>query len=57
MSKGRWTSRARGSKGARVHGRGRVHGEEIVGVRLETADRCGRWGRERVGVGGKEQRR
>ncbi|KAL5681578.1 hypothetical protein ACJX0J_007963, partial [Zea mays] len=38
MREGRWASRARGSKGARVHGRGRrtpergrVHGGEIVG--------------------------
>jgi hypothetical protein len=40
MSEGRWASRARGSKGARVRGRGRrthgrgcVHGGEIVGGR------------------------
>jgi hypothetical protein len=43
-----------GSKGARAHGRGRrtcgrghVHGEEIVGERLRTADRWGRRDRER----------
>jgi hypothetical protein len=46
MSEGRWASRARGSKGARAQergrrtrGRGRVHGVEIVGERLGTADR------------------
>jgi hypothetical protein len=50
----RWASRAQGSKGARAHergrrtrGRGRVHGGEIVGGRLRTADRWGWWGRER----------
>jgi hypothetical protein len=54
MREGRWASRARGSKGARGLGRGRrtrdrgrVHGGEIVGGRLETADRWGRWDRER----------
>ena len=36
MREGRWASRARGSKGARGRGRGRVHGGEIVGERLET---------------------
>jgi hypothetical protein len=55
-----WASRARGSKGARAHGRGRrtrgrgcVHGWEIVGRRLRTADR---WGRraERGRVGARE---
>jgi hypothetical protein len=46
MREGRWASRARGSKGARGHGRGRrtrgsgrVHGGEIVGERLGKADR------------------
>jgi hypothetical protein len=46
MREGRWASRAQGSKGARglrrgrrMHGRGRVHGGEIVGESLETADR------------------
>jgi hypothetical protein len=54
MGEGRWASRARGSKGARGLGRGRrkrgrgcVHGGEIVGERLDTADRWGRWNRER----------
>jgi hypothetical protein len=54
MSEGRWVSRARGSKGARARGhgrrtrrRGRVHGGEIVGEWLETADRWGRRDRER----------
>jgi hypothetical protein len=54
MGEGRWASRARGSKGARglgrgrgTRGRGRVHGGEIVGKRLETADRWGRRDRER----------
>jgi hypothetical protein len=54
MSEGRWVSRARGSKGARAQGRGRrtrgrghVHGGEIVGERLGTADRWGRRDRER----------
>jgi hypothetical protein len=44
MREERWTSRARGSKGARGHGcgrrtrgRGRVHGGEIVGGRLRTS--------------------
>jgi hypothetical protein len=57
MSEGRWASRARGSKGARVHdrgrrsrGRGRVHGGEIVGERLETADWWGQQDRERAGA-------
>jgi hypothetical protein len=43
MEEGRWASRARGSKGARVLGRGlrmrgreRVHCGEIVGERLGT---------------------
>jgi hypothetical protein len=47
-------SRARGSKGARAHGRGRrtrgrgrVYSEEIVGGRLRTTDRWGQWDRER----------
>jgi hypothetical protein len=54
MGEGRWASRARGSKGAwglgrgqRTRGRGRVHDGEIVGERLETADRWGRRDRER----------
>jgi hypothetical protein len=53
MGEGRWASRVRGSKGTRAHGRGRrthgrgrVYGREIVGERLETADRWGRWDRE-----------
>jgi hypothetical protein len=55
MSKGRWASRARGSKGARAQGRGkrtrgrgRVHGGEIVGERLGTIDRWGRRDSERA---------
>jgi hypothetical protein len=59
MREGRWASRARGSKGARVRGRGRrtrrrgrVHGDEIVDERLGTDDRWGRRDRER-GRGGK----
>jgi hypothetical protein len=54
LREGRWASRARGSKGARVHGRGRrtrgrgrVHGGQIVGGRLGTADKWGRQDRER----------
>jgi hypothetical protein len=54
MREERWASRARGSKGARVHergrrtrGRGRVHGGEIVGGRLRTTDRWEQWGRDR----------
>jgi hypothetical protein len=54
MGEGRWASRARGSKGAwglergwGTRGRGRVHGGEIVGERLETTDRWGRRDRER----------
>jgi hypothetical protein len=54
MREERWASRARGSKGARAHGRGQgmhgcgcVHGGEIVGGRLRTADRWGRRDRER----------
>jgi hypothetical protein len=54
MGEGRWVSRARGSKGTRglgrgrrTHYRGRVHNGEIVGERLETADRWGRRDRER----------
>jgi hypothetical protein len=50
-----WASRTRGSKGAQAHGRGRrtrgrgrVHGEEIVGGRLRTADRWRRRDRERI---------
>jgi hypothetical protein len=44
MREERWASRARGSKGARGHergrrtrGRGRVHGGEIMGGRLRTS--------------------
>jgi hypothetical protein len=51
MSEGRWTSRTRASKGAQVRGRGCVHGGKIMGERLETADRWGRWDREREGAG------
>jgi hypothetical protein len=58
MREGRWASRARCSKGAqahrrgqRTHGRGRVHGGEIVGRRLETTDRWRQRDRERVGTG------
>jgi hypothetical protein len=54
MREGRWASRARGSKGARAHGRGRrtpergrVHGGEIVGGRLGTTDKWGRRDKER----------
>jgi hypothetical protein len=54
MREGRWASRARGSKGARAHrrgrrtrGRGRVHGGEIVDRRLGMAARWG-W-RDREG--------
>jgi hypothetical protein len=54
MGEGRWASRARGSKGARglvrgrrTRGRGRIHGGEIVGERLKTADKFGRRDRER----------
>jgi hypothetical protein len=54
MREVRWASRARGSKGVRGRGRGRrtrghrrVHGGEIVGERLGTADRWGRQDRER----------
>jgi hypothetical protein len=57
MGEGRWASRARGSKGVRglgrdwrTRGRGRVHSGEIVGERLETADRWGQWVRE-MGAG------
>jgi hypothetical protein len=57
MREGRWASRSWGSKGAQAHGRGRrthglgrVHGGEIVGGRLEMADRWGRRDRERVGA-------
>jgi hypothetical protein len=58
MREERWASRVRGSKGARgrgrgrrTRGRGRVHSGEIVGGRLETADRWGLRDRERVGTG------
>jgi hypothetical protein len=61
MSEGRWASRARGSKGTRAQGcgwrtrgRGREHGGEIVGERLETADRWGQRDRERERAQGKE---
>jgi hypothetical protein len=61
MEEGRWASRARGSKGARgpgrgrrTRGRGRVHGGEIVGGRLRTADRWGRRDRERKRAGAAE---
>jgi hypothetical protein len=63
MSKGRWASRTWGSKvarargrGRRTRGRGRIHGGEIMGERLRTTDRWGRWDREReCGHGGKER--
>jgi hypothetical protein len=62
MREGRWASRARGSKGAQAHrrgrrsrGRGHVHGGEIVGGRLETADRWGRRVREREREGAGEK--
>jgi hypothetical protein len=61
MSEGRWVSRARGSKGARVWGRvrrtcgrGHVHGGEIVGERLGMADRWGRQDKESEGARGGE---
>jgi hypothetical protein len=55
MREGRWASRARGSKGVRglkrgrrTCGRGRVHGGEIVGERLDTGKQVGTAGqRER----------
>jgi hypothetical protein len=54
MREGRWASRTWGSKGVRaqehgrrMRGRGRVHGGEIVGGRLRTADRWGWRDRER----------
>jgi hypothetical protein len=54
MGEGRWASRVRGSNGARglgrgrrTRGRGRVHGGEIMGERLETNDWWGRRDRER----------
>jgi hypothetical protein len=54
MREERWARRARGSKGARgrgrgwrTRGRGCVHGGEIVGERLGTADTWGRQDRER----------
>jgi hypothetical protein len=48
MGEGRWASRARGlGRGRGTRGRGRVHGGEIVGKRLETTDRWGRRDRER----------
>jgi hypothetical protein len=52
MKEGRWASRARGlGRGRRTCGRGRVHGGEIVGGRLRTADRWGRRDRERERAG------
>jgi hypothetical protein len=58
---GEVASRAWGSKGARglehgrrTRGRGRVHGGEIVGGRLRTADRWGRQDRERERAGAAE---
>ena len=63
MREERWESRAQGSKGARAHGhgrrtrgRGRVHGWEIVGGRLRTADWWRRRDRERVGADGRGER-
>jgi hypothetical protein len=63
MSEERWASRARGSIGAWARGRGRrtrrrgrIHGGEIVGERLGTANRWGRRDRERVGAGGERRR-
>jgi hypothetical protein len=63
MREGRWVSRARGSKGARAHGRGRrtrgrgrERGGEIVSERLGTADRWGQRDRD-IERGGKERRR
>jgi hypothetical protein len=54
MNEGRWASKVRGSKGAWARGRGRrarrhehIHGGEIVGERLEMANRWGRRDRER----------
>jgi hypothetical protein len=54
MGEGRWASKARGSKGPRGLGRGRrtrdrgrVHGEEIMGERLERTDKWGWRDRER----------
>jgi hypothetical protein len=38
-------------RGRRTRGRGRVHGGEIVGGRLRTADRWGRLDRERERAG------
>jgi hypothetical protein len=64
MRERRWASRVRGSKGARglergrrTRSHGRVHSGEIVGERLETADRWGRRDREREQAWGKEWRR
>jgi hypothetical protein len=60
MREGRWASRAQGSEGVRglgrgrrTRGRGRVHDGEIVGGRLETADRWGWRDREREGSRGR----
>jgi hypothetical protein len=54
MGEGRWASRAWGSngvrglgRGRRTRGRGRVHGGEIVGERLETTNWWGWQDRER----------
>jgi hypothetical protein len=41
-------------RGRRTRDRGRVHGREIVGGRLRTADRWGRWDRERERAGAAE---
>jgi hypothetical protein len=55
MEEGRWASRARGlGRGRRTRGRGRVHGGEIVDGRFRTADRWGRWDRERKRAGATE---
>ena len=56
LSEGRWASRARAQgRGQRTRGRG--HGGEIVGNRLETADRWGQRDRERERARGKERHR
>jgi hypothetical protein len=63
MREKRWASRARSSKGARAHGcgrrthgRGRVHGGEIMGGRLRMADRWGWRDRERERARGRKER-
>jgi hypothetical protein len=60
MEEGRWASRARGSKGVRVlgrgrrmRGRGRVHGGEIMGERLGTRRQVGSVG-QREGAGARD---